>query len=129
MANNQNLKPLSERTKSEQREITQKGGKASGEARRRKRTSREVLEMLNRLNATDQETVELAACGIPKNNMTRQTMRLWGLQKKAESGDVAANRLILEVLGELNAPAVLDESDSGFTFKIEDFSNDDVPDT
>lgn len=127
MANERNLKPP--RSTSEARERGAKGGKASGEARRRKRTSREVLEMLNRLNATEQEAAELARNGVPKANMTRQVMRLWGLQKKAESGDVAANRLILEVLGELNAPTIPDDSDSGFTFKIEDFSNDDVSDT
>lgn len=37
-----NLKPLNKRTKNEQRAITQAGGKASGEARRRLRTFREL---------------------------------------------------------------------------------------
>lgn len=44
--NEQNLKSFSERTEKEQREIQQKGGIASGEARRRKRDLRLALEML-----------------------------------------------------------------------------------
>ena len=46
MANEQNLKPFSELTESEQREIRRKGGKASGEARRQKRDLRRACEML-----------------------------------------------------------------------------------
>lgn len=48
MANNgmENLKPQSERTKEEQREIARQGGIASGEARRRKRDLRIALEAL-----------------------------------------------------------------------------------
>ena len=44
MANNEdNLIPQSERTKEEQREIARKGGIASGEARRRRKSLAEVL--------------------------------------------------------------------------------------
>lgn len=44
--NEQNLKPFGERTEKEQREIRKKGGKASGEARRKKRDLRLALEAL-----------------------------------------------------------------------------------
>lgn len=45
MANeHENLVPLNKRTKDEQREITQKGGKASGVARRRKADLRKIAE-------------------------------------------------------------------------------------
>ena len=44
--NDENLKPFNERTESEKREITTKGGIASGEARRRKRDIRLALESL-----------------------------------------------------------------------------------
>jgi hypothetical protein len=43
--NEQNLIPTTKRTKSEAREIGKKGGKASGKARRDKRTFREALEL------------------------------------------------------------------------------------
>jgi len=41
--NEQNLKPMNQRTKSEQRKIAQKGGIASGEARREKKRLTDVL--------------------------------------------------------------------------------------
>lgn len=44
--NNGNLKPYGELTEAEQRELTRKGGIASGEARRRKRDMREWAEIL-----------------------------------------------------------------------------------
>ena len=41
MANEQNLNPFGTLTENEQREISSKGGKASGEARRKKKLLRE----------------------------------------------------------------------------------------
>lgn len=52
---NNNLKPLNERTKDEQREIARAGGKASGEARREKRDVRRALEMLLENEITDND--------------------------------------------------------------------------
>lgn len=46
--NDENLIPLNQRTKSEQRAITSAGGKASGEARRRRKTNAEAIEILSR---------------------------------------------------------------------------------
>lgn len=53
--NEQNLKSFSERTEKEQREIQQKGGIASGEARRRKRDLRLALELLLEKEYTDKK--------------------------------------------------------------------------
>ena len=117
MANEKNLKQNSQRTPSELREMTSKGGKASGEARRKKRDSRQVLEMLSKLLAKGALAQLLEDAGVPKNARTLQTLRMMGLQKKAELGDVAANRLILEILDELNAPFVPGK-DYGFIFRI-----------
>lgn len=44
--NEQNLKPLNKRTKDEQRAIQQNGGIASGQARRRKKMLRELLQLM-----------------------------------------------------------------------------------
>lgn len=46
MANEQNLKSNSERTPKERIDLARKAGKKSGEARRAKKTMREMLEML-----------------------------------------------------------------------------------
>jgi hypothetical protein len=53
MANEQNLIPNSKRTPNELRQQTQKGGIASGEARRRKRDIRLALEALLEKDITD----------------------------------------------------------------------------
>ena len=50
--NEKNLISNSERTPSELREITQKGGKASGEARRKKRDMKKCMELLLSLPAS-----------------------------------------------------------------------------
>lgn len=42
--NNKNLKPQNKRTKSEQREVARKGGKASGKARRKKAELRALMQ-------------------------------------------------------------------------------------
>ena len=42
----ENLIPFDERTEEEQRRIAKKGGKASGEARRRKRDMRELMKLM-----------------------------------------------------------------------------------
>ena len=46
MANEQNLIPMNERTESEQRAIATAGGKASGEARRKRKTLKEELLLM-----------------------------------------------------------------------------------
>lgn len=46
MANEQNLRPMNERTKSEQRAIATAGGKASGESRRKRKTLKEELLLM-----------------------------------------------------------------------------------
>lgn len=46
MANEKNLIPQNKRTKNEQREIAKKGGKASGESRRKRKTLKEELLLL-----------------------------------------------------------------------------------
>ena len=46
MANEKNLIPFDERTKTEQREIARQGGIASGEARRAKKSLREAMQIL-----------------------------------------------------------------------------------
>ena len=59
MANEENLIPFSERTESEQRQIAQKGGIASGAARRRKRSMKEAADYYLSLPETDRRFGEL----------------------------------------------------------------------
>lgn len=67
MANEQNLISLADRTTKEKREIGIMGGKASGEARRKKATMLEVLEKtLDEKNAKGVTYQELATLGLIK---------------------------------------------------------------
>lgn len=97
-----NLIPLNERTKEEQKEITTKGGVASGIARREKATMKQTLEML--LNETN------------KKGKTYKELATLGLLKGAINGNASNYRTILETLGELNS---LGEAESTPTIKIE----------
>lgn len=53
MSNEKNLIPFNKRTESEQREIAQQGGIASGKARRRKRSMKEAADYYLSLPETD----------------------------------------------------------------------------
>ena len=83
----ENLIPLNQRTKEEQREIQVAGGKASGEARREKATMKKTLEML-----LDE-----------KNNkgITYRELTTLGLIKGATEGKAENYKTILSLLGEL----------------------------
>jgi hypothetical protein len=84
----ENLIPMSERSKDEVRAIGQKGGIASGIARKEKATMKATLEKL-----LDE-----------KNNkgMTYRDLATLGLLKGAIKGNAQNYRTILETLGELN---------------------------
>ena len=87
MANTKNLKPFNARTESEQREIAQKGGIASGVARREKQKIREVLEIL---------------LSMPDNNSdidNREAICL-ALVNQAKAGDAQAFKIIRDTIGE-----------------------------
>ena len=63
MANEQNLIPNSMRTPSELRELTRKAGIASGEARRRKKTTAQLVNLMlgSKLNEELKEEVKVLA--------------------------------------------------------------------
>ena len=71
VSNEKNLIPFNERTESEQREIAQKGGIASGAARRRKRSMRQAADYYLSLPETDRRPGKRPCCG------TRLTRRTW----------------------------------------------------
>ena len=59
----EDLIPQNMRTKEEQKEIARKGGIASGEARRRKRSLREAMETMLALDLSEKEINDLAKKG------------------------------------------------------------------
>ena len=107
MANEKNLKKNSERTPSELREMTRKGGIKSGEARRNKKTMREALEMLMFDVEVDEAAKDkLRGAGISEENFNNQTLITLGLMKKAREGDVQAYNAICAMIGEKPADKI-----------------------
>lgn len=102
--NEHNLIPITERTKSEQREIRQKGGIKSGETRRRKASMKAVMKELLSLPVSDTKTWnQCAAMGIDPEKIDNQTAMLVALfQRAIASGDVSAVKEILSIIGEDN---------------------------
>lgn len=98
MANEQNLNPA--RTKSEAREKGAKGGKASGEARRAKKTLRELVELFAALGVSEETRKKMKELGIPEELMTRKMQPVVALFNKANKGDVSAFNAIRDIVGE-----------------------------
>jgi hypothetical protein len=100
MANEENLIPNADRTPSELRAMTTKGGIASGESRRRKRTLREMVEIFGELGVSDKTRKMMKELDIPEDLMTRKMQPVVALYKKAGKGDVAAFNAIRDITGE-----------------------------
>lgn len=99
VANEKNLKPV--RTKSEARRRGQAGGRASGEARRQRKTLKENMNLLLEMDVSSAKDFnKLAAMGIPMEEIDNAMLLTAALFKKAASGDVAAYREIRDLIGE-----------------------------
>ncbi len=101
MANEQNLVPFNERTESEQRRIASEGGKASGKARRRKKSLKEAADYFLSLPVSDQRSWnKLARKGIEPEEIDNQMAIIVGLSQAAALGDAKAAKVLFDVLGE-----------------------------
>lgn len=97
----ENLINPKDRTSEELRAMTRKGGIKSGEARRRKKTMREALEMMMYQTELNEQTKQmLEAEGISRDEMNHQMVITRSLIAKAESGDVQAYNAICAMIGE-----------------------------
>lgn len=101
MPNEENLKPFAELTESEQRAIRQKGGKASGEARRRKKSMREQMEMLLSLPVKDPNTREfIKSLGVNSKDINNSMAITLSMYQEALKGNTKAFELIRDTIGE-----------------------------
>ena len=89
MANEENLNPI--RTEKEARELGRKGGIASGEARRAKKTMKEMLDYLLDKEIENSKTGEMVTC--------REAM-LSAMVKKAIEGNIKACQFVRDTSGE-----------------------------
>ena len=101
MSNEKNLIPFNERTESEQRDIAQKGGLASGAARRRKRSMREAADYYLSLPETDRRRVNaMLRDSIEPEDIDNQMSVVMGIATAAKQGDSRAANVLLKMLGE-----------------------------
>ena len=90
-----------ERTPDELRSITQKGGSASGVARRRKRSMREAAAFYLALPETDRRSVNaLLRDAVDPEDIDNQMAVIKGITARAKKGDPQAANVLLKMLGE-----------------------------
>ena len=105
MSNEKNLIPFTKRTESEQREIAQQGGIASGKARRRKRSMKEAADYYLSLPETDRRSVNaLLRDAVDPEDIDNQMAVIKGITARAKKGDPQAANVLLKMLGEDNPP-------------------------
>lgn len=101
MANEQNLIPNSQRTPEELREITRKGGIASGKARRAKKTLAQIGDMIGSLDIkSEKNRAILREAGITDEDMINDVGMMFRLNLKAQNGDTRAIELLSKLRGQ-----------------------------
>ena len=101
MANEQNLIPF--RSEKEAREKGAKGGKKSGESRRRKRDMREAAKLLLDMPIPKKQTTMRAvldSLGIPEEDADYRTVIMAAMLLKAGNGDVSAATFLRDTAGD-----------------------------
>ncbi|QNL42077.1 hypothetical protein H8787_08460 [Streptococcus sp. NSJ-72] len=96
MANEQNLIPVNQRTKSEAREISQKGGIASGKARQQQANLKRAFETLLSSEVNNEQMRDFLI-GLGYDPTNEMALALVVLQK-ALNGDIKAFREIQELI-------------------------------
>ena len=101
MANEENIVAHRFKAGDEARENGSKGGKASGEARRRKRALKEAADLYLSLTVSDKRIRNrIARAGVDPEDIDNQMAIIAGLSRKAMEGDSKAARTLFELLGE-----------------------------
>lgn len=96
MANEENLVPQSERSQEERKKVARMGGKASGEARRKKRALREFAEAIGGISID----IKLPN-GKTKKSTMKEALVLAQYKNAINKGSVKSAYFIAQVLGEL----------------------------
>lgn len=102
MANEQNLKPIHELSTEEAKRRGRKGGKKSGEVRRKKRQMKDCMNLLLELPVTNTKDFnKLSRMGIPVEEIDNKMMLVVALFNRAVTlGDVAAVKEIRNIIGD-----------------------------
>lgn len=95
--NKDNLKILSS---DEARKYGSIGGKASAEARRKKKSMKEAASTILNLNVTEEMKKTLKEMGIEDEDLIMQTATLVSVLQKALKGDIRAVEFLRDTAGE-----------------------------
>lgn len=99
MANAENLISNDKRTPSERRENARKAGVASGEARRKKKSMKQAMNLLLSMPVSDEYREAIERFGLDANDADNQMMVMISAFKKAVSGNVDAMKFIASITG------------------------------
>ena len=97
--NEKNIIQNSNRSPNELRENAQKGGKASGETRRRKRDMKQKMKALLELPAAVNDREQLQALGVDPDDMDNEMVLVMAMFLGAAGGDVKAFDRVMQLLG------------------------------
>ena len=101
MPNEKNLIPMDQRSKSEARDLGQKGGIASGVSRRRKRSLKEAADLYLSLPVSDRKMWnKISRRGVDPEDIDNQMAMIIGLTIAATAGDAKAAKVIVDLLGD-----------------------------
>ena len=123
MANADNLIPMSARPIEDQKRITSAGGRASGEAKRRKKNLREVARALLEaplLDCDAEMAAALEAAGLDKDH---QGAMMLAALRKSEIGDIEASRFVRDTSGQAPSQQVELGGIEGKPIEVMDLSN------
>lgn len=116
--NESNLIPFNELTEEKQREIASKGGKASVEARRRKKSLKEAMDLLLSLPLKDKKLrKQIEALGIDPDDVDNQMVIAIAQWKEAAKGNPKAYTNIEATIGEKPIDEVKQTVDGEITTK------------
>lgn len=123
MSNEKNLKPV--RSVEEARSKGRNGGIKSGEARRAKKSMRELMNILLDLPVSDKNKAQMQTMGIESEELHNNKMLVAvGLMKRAMTGDPRAIEVMCGVAGELTGEPEKEDV-KGITIRFEDASKRD----
>lgn len=112
-----NLIPFDQRTEDERRKICSDGGRASGRARRRKRSLREAADLFLSLPVKDPDALDrILEAGVPVEDADYQMAVVVGMTIGAMNGDSKSARVLMEMLGDTKS----DEAESGALDKLDE---------
>ena len=102
MANEKNLIPFDERTKTEQREIARQGGIASGVARREKKTVQKILNDFLSTAAKDNPQVSKLAAkmGLKSDDSIKDLFTIVCILNTMKDGNLSDLERLSKLLGE-----------------------------